>query len=188
MNLTTPFWQQDITEKLLSGIITPVDVVSNYILATPDEIKNIDFNFNATGGLPNYQRFLGPYKLEDIPSEFHPDFMTTVDRALELQDMYGYELIPTNLFRSMKHHRRIYHAKGIADKDIPLLSKHLFAQAVDLVPKNKPIEHLHKFVTEKVLEDLNVWQEHERHTPRWLHIQITQYGSWVSGKSRKYNI
>ena len=185
---TAPFWERDITEELMSGIITPVDVVADYIAATPEEIKRIDFNFNATGGLPNYQRFLGPYKLEDIPSEYHKDFLTTVDRALELEKMYGHELIPTNLFRSMKHHRRIYNNKGIPDKDIPLLSKHLFAQAVDLVPRNKPIKHFHDFVTDEVLHDLNVWQEHPIHTKTWVHIQIVQFGSWHSGKSRKFRI
>ncbi len=186
---TAPIWQNDITDQLMAGILKPVDLIESSVELSLQERKNLKLNLEDTGPKPNYQRFLTIYKLEDIPSEYHPNFFTMVDKFLRLEKRYGFELCCTSFFRSLVHHLKVYAAKGITDPEkIPMKSWHLFCWAGDLVPLHKPIAHFLAFLTEAILEEFDVWMEHELDTPKWGHLQGMPYASWVIGKSRKYRI
>lgn len=65
-------------------------------------------------------------------------------------------------------------------------SKHLLCLAIDLDDDDDALDawcmgHL------DVLEELGLWLEHPAATPRWCHVQIVPYGSWVPGKPRYFD-
>lgn len=112
------------------------------------------------------------------------------DKAQLFEKAYGKPLRVTSGFRSMADHLRIYAAKGITDQSkIPMKSKHLFGQAVDVVPVEDPIEHLHEWVNNNLglMADLNLWFESFEASKSWVHLQTCAYGSWAEGKSRFFN-
>ena len=181
---TTPFWETDISEQLLKGVITPLDIVESSVLLTLDERQNLEFNT-----LSEAFKYLTIYKPSEIPAELKSNFDKTTTKLSNLEDDYNYNLLCTSFYRSMLHHLRVYAAKGIIDPAlIPLKSKHLVCLAGDLVPEHKPIKHFHDFLTEAKLEEHGLWMEHPLDTPKWGHLQSEPYPSWVPGKSRKYRI
>ena len=51
----------------------------------------------------------------------------------KVREAYGRQMVVTSGLRSMEDHLRIYREKGITDKSrIPMKSKHLLGQAVDI--------------------------------------------------------
>lgn len=183
---TTPFWQDDISDQLLKGVISPIDVVESSIELTESERKNLVFNsLFADSGV----KFLTIYTLDEIPKEYHPNLLTMTQKLNRLEEDYNYNLLCTSFFRSRTHHLRVYAAKGIIDvTKIPMLSNHLTCLAGDMVPQHKPVKHLHDFLTEEKLEQHGLWMEHPLDTPAWAHLQGVAHKSWTPGASRKYRI
>jgi hypothetical protein len=185
---TLPFWQEDITEKLLAGVLSPVEAVESFIELTDEEKRIREQNFNSpVFGIPG--KFFTIYDPESIPIEHLDNFSKTADIVSDIEADLGVSFIVTSFFRSIKHHIRVYFAKGITDiAKIPKLSTHLFGNGIDVIPVGKPVKWLHKLCTEAFLERYNLWMEHESHTPGWVHWQRVPYRSWKPGMSRKYHI
>lgn len=98
------------------------------------------------------------------------DLDKLLKRVNKLMLLWGAWFVITSGFRSLAHHIAIYHKKGITDpKKIPMKSKHLFCQAVDIEDKDG---RFYKWVqqNEKFLEDIGLW--YELGTKGWVHLQI----------------
>lgn len=96
-------------------------------------------------------------------------------KANKFRTAYGKPLRVTSGYRSIEDHLRIYKAKGITDKaKIPMKSKHLYGLAVDVVPVEDPIGHLHDWVkdNEGLMVDFGLWFESFDATKTWVHMQI----------------
>lgn len=106
--------------------------------------------------------------------EHKANYDITLDKLSQLEKAYGHKLIITSGYRTLEHHLAIYKAKGITDKaKIPMKSRHLSGEAVDVVPKDKPVSHLHEWVESNVseLEKIGFWCEALPFTSNWLHLQ-----------------
>lgn len=92
-----------------------------------------------------------------------------------LRAAYGKPLRVTSGYRSVEDHLRIYREKGITDlTKIPMKSKHLIGFAVDLVPIEDDVKHLHDWVMSNKAQckDWGLYFEAFAYTPTWVHIQI----------------
>ncbi len=78
----------------------------------------------------------------------------------------------TSGLRTMKHHLEIYAAKGITDPHkIPMKSRHLFGQAVDISDPNQALQAWCK-QNIHLLETTGLWMEDFSKTRTWCHFQI----------------
>lgn len=112
--------------------------------------------------------------IDTIPSKHQYNLLVLLDRANAFRTAYGKPLRVTSGYRSLEDHLRIYAAKGITDHaKIPMKSLHLSGQAVDLVPIEDPIEHLHEWVLSniKLMEAIGFWMEDFGVTKTWTHLQ-----------------
>lgn len=115
---------------------------------------------------------------EKIPDEFKSNLKELLEKVLKLEKLYGKPFKITSGFRTMAHHIKVYKDKGITDPaKIPMKSKHLFCQAVDIYD---PKFELTKFCKEhtKEMEEIGIWFEDDMSVPR-LHVQIVPPGSKV---------
>lgn len=106
----------------------------------------------------------------ECPKDYKENLEKLVKRTNKLQELWGKQFIVTSGFRSLLYHLGIYRKKGITDpKKIPMKSRHLFCQAVDIEDKDG---RLYKWVqqNEKALEDIGLW--YEMGTRGWVHLQI----------------
>ena len=128
------------------------------------------------------------------------ELLSRVNDVLRLSKVEG--LVCTSGFRSMADHLRIYSKKIIENKQynlenpktprnehfgIPMKSRHLNAQAIDIGGAN--IKELQKFCleNEEILAGLQLWCEDFSVTTNWVHFQSVPYGSWRQGSSRFFN-
>ena len=103
------------------------------------------------------------------------DLEKLLKRINKLQDLYGKQFVVTSGFRSLAHHIQIYNKKGITDpKKIPLKSRHLYCQAVDIEDKDGRLYKWSK-QNDKYLEDIGLWCEEG--TKGWMHYQIEKPAS-----------
>jgi hypothetical protein len=78
----------------------------------------------------------------------------------------------TSGLRTMEHHLQIYARKGITDpKKIPMKSKHLYGQAVDISDPNRELQNWCK-KNISLLESTGLWMEDFSVTKNWCHFQI----------------
>ena len=78
----------------------------------------------------------------------------------------------TSGYRSMEDHLRIYAEKGITDKTkIPMKSKHLFGQALDIADSDGKLKEFLKNNV-SLLEENGLWCEDFAYTKTWVHFQI----------------
>lgn len=88
-----------------------------------------------------------------------------------IRTAYGKPMTVTSGYRSMKHHKEIYAAKGITDTSkIPMQSKHLYCQAVDIADGDGKLK---AWLSNNVqlLENAGLWCEDFSCTKQWLHFQ-----------------
>ena len=122
-------------------------------------------------------------KLEDIPKDHAANLAILLERINKVREKYGKPMTPTSVYRSMAEHLAIYARKGITDKKlIPMKSKHLFGQAIDIADPNGELDKWCR-ANEKFLLEVGLWLEHDSKTPGWAHFQIVPYGSWSNGKT-----
>lgn len=113
-----------------------------------------------------------------IPSQYRSNLETLIEKISLLEKAYGKSFKITSGFRTLAQHLRIYKEKGITDvKNIPMLSCHLFCQAVDVYDPDFALTEFCK-ENEALAESLGLYFEEDRSAPR-LHIQI------VPPKSKK---
>ncbi len=110
-----------------------------------------------------------------IPIEHQKNVHLLLEKVNKLRDAYGKPLKVTSGYRSLQKHLAIYAAKGITDQSkIPMKSNHLSGLAVDVVPVEDPVSHLHDWIhaNESLMADIGLWFEDFSSTPTWTHIQI----------------
>ncbi len=120
-------------------------------------------------GITLKELLMNKYELKDLPAEAQGNIMTLLERINKVRDAYGKPMKVTSGFRSMDDHKRIYEQKGI--KVIPLKSKHLYGQAVDIYDPNKELQ---AWILQNValMESIGLWMEDFSATPNWCHCQI----------------
>ena len=122
-------------------------------------------------------------KLEDLPKDHAANLAIVLERTNKVREKYGKPMTPTSVYRSMVEHLAIYARKGITDKKlIPMKSKHLFGQAIDIADPNGELDAWCR-KNEKFLLEVGLWLEDDSKTIGWCHFQIVPYGSWTNGKT-----
>lgn len=111
-------------------------------------------------------------KLEDQSKEIQGNLGILLERVNKVRAAYGKPMIVTSGLRTMEDHLRIYREKGITDQSkIPMRSRHLFGQAVDI---SDPKQELQQWIlkNEKLMEEIGLWFEDFSATKNWVHMQI----------------
>lgn len=118
-----------------------------------------------------------------LPVEHQANMMILLERINKVRIAYGKPMIPTSCYRSMQEHLDIYKRKGITDPNrIPMKSKHLYGQAVDI---SDPKQELQVWCrnNESKLKEIGLWLEDFAYTINWAHFQFIQYKSYKEGMS-----
>lgn len=92
------------------------------------------------------------------------------DKINMIRSAYGKPMIVTSGVRSIDDHKRIYKQKGIPDDKIPMGSRHLKGQAVDILDTDGKLADWCKN-NESVLESAGLWLEDPSATIGWVHFQ-----------------
>lgn len=109
----------------------------------------------------------------ELPKEYEENLKVLLERVNKLSVNLKVDFKVTSGFRTMESHLAIYAKKGITDKSkIPMKSKHLYCQAVDLYDADGNLKKLVKADKYKELIECDLYMEHEDDTPNWLHLQI----------------
>jgi uncharacterized protein YcbK (DUF882 family) len=123
------------------------------------------------------QELLGKYKLEDQSQEIQDSLKVLLDRVNVIRIGWGMPMTVTSGLRTMEDHLRIYREKAAKagvpfdESKVPMHSKHLFGQAVDIYDPNRALQNWCK-VNEAALEQAQLWMEDFSTTPNWCHFQI----------------
>lgn len=118
-----------------------------------------------------------------LPKEHQANLMTLLERINKVRTAYGKSMTVSSGYRSLQEHLDIYKRKGITDQSrIPMKSKHLFGQAVDISDPNKELQVWCQN-NESLLRSIGLWMEDFGATPNWVHFQVVQYGSYKEGGS-----
>lgn len=121
--------------------------------------------------------------LDIIPQDQQVNLQTLLDKVNQIRLKYGIAMTVTSGYRSMAHHLAIYAAKGITDPaHIPLKSKHLYGQAVDIADADGALKRW-CVANEAFLRTVGVWMEDFKTTTTWVHFQCVPYGSFKPGGS-----
>lgn len=126
---------------------------------------------------------MGRVKESELSDEMKNNLQILFDKINKVRSAYGKPMTVTSGLRTMEDHLRIYKEKGITDKSkIPMKSKHLYCQAVDI---SDPNQELQKWCKNNIplLESIGVWMEDFSATHNWCHFQSVPYGSWAKGKT-----
>ena len=130
---------------------------------------------------------MGRVKESELSSELKSNLEILLKKMNELRSKYGKPMKVTSGYRSKEDQIRIYKDKGITDvSKIPMKSKHLYCQAVDISDPNKDLQKWCK-QNENVLKEIGFWMEDFSATPNWVHFQVVPYASWKEGKSLWFN-
>jgi hypothetical protein len=91
-------------------------------------------------------------------------------RINKIRSIYGKPMVVTSGVRDIEDHKRIYRQKGVPDSKIPLGSKHLKGQAVDI---SDPKGDLAAWCKANIdaLEQNELWLEDPSVTAGWVHFQ-----------------
>lgn len=119
-------------------------------------------------------------KQASVSDEHRANIEKLLKKVNKLQERYGkLQFKVTSGLRSLVYHIGIYRRKGITDpKKIPMKSKHLFGQAVDIEDKDgKFYAWIQK--NESILEEIGLW--YELGTRGWVHLQIVPPASGKIG-------
>lgn len=111
-------------------------------------------------------------RLEDQPVQTQANLHILLERINAIRFAYGKPMTVTSGLRDMVNHLRIYAAKGITDpKKIPMKSKHLTGEAVDIADGSGDLK---RWVRAHVglLEQVGLWCEAFEACPTWIHMQI----------------
>lgn len=116
-------------------------------------------------------------KGEECPPEYEMNLLDLLVKINKVRDAWSRPMTVTSGFRTMKDHIAIYVKKKIPKNKIPLASKHLYCQAVDIYDPDKTLQKW-CIDNENLLAEIGLWMEHFSHTPNWVHFQTV---SPVSG-------
>lgn len=128
------------------------------------------------------KELLNGNQLETQSEEIQKNLATLHFRMNIIRKAWAKPMKVTSGLRSMDDHIRIY--KDIAKKQgkefdaskVPMKSKHLFGQAVDIYDPNKELQ---TWCLENIplLEKVGLWMEDFNYTKNWVHFQCVQPAS-----------
>jgi trimethylamine:corrinoid methyltransferase-like protein len=100
-----------------------------------------------------------------------------VPRINDLLERFGEYRAVTSGIRTMADHTRIYKeinakrkAQGLPERPVPMSSKHLSCEAVDLEDANDKLKNW-CMKNLDILEEIGLWMEHPSATDTWCHLQ-----------------
>ena len=109
-------------------------------------------------------------KGEKCPPELEENLKILLEKVNKLRQLWNKPMIVTSGFRTMEHHIQVYRDKGITGLDkIPMKSKHLYCQAVDISDTEFKLTQFCKDNEDK-MEEIGIWFEDDMSVKR-LHIQ-----------------
>jgi Peptidase M15 len=112
-------------------------------------------------------------KSKEVPGNLRDNLNILLERANKLRTLWNQPMTITSGWRTIEEHIAIYAKKGITDRSkIPMQSKHLYCQAIDIFDKDGELKRFVKANNYKILIDCELWMEAEESTPNWLHVQI----------------
>jgi len=124
-------------------------------------------------------------RYEDLIVEQQTNFDKLYIIINKLRELYNKPMIITNCVRTMEEHIEIYRKKGITDKSkIPMKSKHLYAQAIDIADSNLELTNWLKNNPD-IMQNLDIYCE--LNNSNWCHVQISPFGSYKPGNTRWFN-
>lgn len=110
-------------------------------------------------------------KLEDQTQEIQDSLKILLERVNNIRIGWGRPMTVTSGLRTMEDHLRIYREKGVTDPaKIPMKSKHLFGQAVDIFDPDLALTKWLKENNSQRLVDTQLWCEEGN--ANWVHFQI----------------
>lgn len=116
-------------------------------------------------------------ELTDLPEDHQKNLAILLERINVIRKEYAKPMYVSSGYRSLEDHLRIYREKGITNQSkIPMKSKHLSGQAVDIADGDGALK---KWVLNnvKLMEDVGFWFEDFGVTTTWVHFQIVSPGS-----------
>lgn len=117
------------------------------------------------------QEILKKYKFEDLEKDLQNNLIDLLDKINKIRFLYGKPMVVTSGLRTKSDQIRIYNQKGITDLNkIPMGSRHLYGQAIDIFDPNRELQQWCLNNTDK-LEEIGLWCEDFSHTPNWSHFQ-----------------
>lgn len=133
------------------------------------------------------EELLCKVKWEDIPKEHQDNLLILLDKINLIRKKFGKPMRPTNSYRTLDHHLRIYRDKANREKvpfdqsKVPMGSKHLQGCAVDIFdPKKELMNWLQ--ANPSVLEEADLFCE--LGTTNWVHLQWKPFRSYKKGGTR----
>lgn len=117
-------------------------------------------------------------KGQQCPPEYEDNLLELLIKINKVRDAYGRPMTVTSGFRNISKHIEIYTKKGVSRDKIPLGSKHLTCQAVDIYD---PDNELRKWCqdNEPLLREIGLWLEEDQGS--WQHFQIVPFKSFKPG-------
>lgn len=129
------------------------------------------------------KEIIGKTNIDSIPLDHRRNIEELFIKINKIRSSYNKTMIVTSGYRSKEDHLRIYKEKGIIDiNKIPMKSKHLFGQAIDIYDPKKELQSW-CVQNESLLKEIGLWLEDFEFTKNWVHFQIVPYASYKNGKS-----
>lgn len=114
---------------------------------------------------------LQKYKFEELEVEIQNNLTDLLEKINKVRSLYGKPMKITSGLRSKEDQIRIYNQKGITDlTKIPMGSRHLYGQAIDVFDPNRELQQWCLNNIDK-LEEIGLWCEDFSDTPNWNHFQ-----------------
>lgn len=118
-------------------------------------------------------------KGKECPADLEDNLLELLVKINKVRDAWGRPMTVTSGFRSIEEHLAIYKKKGITDQSkIPMKSKHLTCQAVDIYDKDSSLYSWCK-THELLLSEIGVWLEERQGA--WVHFQTIPFASYKPG-------
>lgn len=115
---------------------------------------------------------------EKQSAEIESNLAVLLKKINVIRSAYGKPMTVTSGLRTMAKHLAIYEktnadrkAKGLAPVKVPLGSRHLYGQAVDIADASGSLWNW-CMSNMKVLENAGLYLEDRSATPTWIHFQI----------------
>lgn len=126
-----------------------------------------------------------PATFEQQSQDIQSNLTILLERMNKVRTAYGKSMTCTSGLRTMEDHLRIYAEKGITDHSkIPMKSKHLFGQALDVYDITGDLHQWCKD-NESLLKEIGIWLEN-RQGP-WQHFQVVPFGSYTEDVTIWFN-
>lgn len=133
---------------------------------------------------------MGRAKWEDLSADKKLSIEHLLEKVNALLEKFGsYRKVNSGL-RTMESHLATYKAinekkksQGLPEVKVPMGSKHLSGEAIDLEDRDGKLKVFIKGLSEQELQELGLYYEEFSHSPSWVHSQIVAPKS----KSRFFN-